>query len=74
MYYLLKPFFYEDLLKPLSFLENRKGAEVWVWMFGSMYDFFSSTNTMIRTSPVCSRKKKPLSFSKFHKIGIANQV
>ena len=26
-------------------------------VFGSMYDSFSSTNAMIRSSPACSRKK-----------------
>jgi hypothetical protein len=33
-------------------------------VFGSMYDSFSSTNTMIHSSPVCARKKK-FSFTKY---------
>ena len=41
-----------EVLLPTSGKVRRCGC-----VFGSMYDSFSSTNTMIRSSPACSRKK-----------------
>jgi hypothetical protein len=60
--------FYELVQQMLTLLGVKTG-KVWrgVCVFGSMYGSFSSTNTMIYSSPACSRKKHCLVHYKIHK-------